>query len=1198
MTLRERKFVFGILILFNTVVYSQSDGINMTNYNVANDINSRIKLPLSPEAAAFEKYGEAPVNMYSGTPDISVPLHTIEGRELSLPISLNYDATGVKVTQISTNVGLGWSINLGGRISRITNGKPDDIGRDPYSISTTILNYIGVYSFPGQLSEYLNDFMLPVVNGRDDTELDFYSLNVLGISDYIVKDLENGEYHTLLNPRIHVTKIQAGVVWLVTMDDGTQYYFGENGKKETTHISGGDDAGVGHVYSGNSESSWLLTKAISKNKMDQFDFDYKLYTWDNEIAQPLVSRSYYKKLTCPMTWVYDAAFNLGITYTTSQQMPLSIKLNGEYIAKFTYKSREDLKLVPNSYQGGNALNEILFYKYKIPVQNFEAVNPSDFYKRILFDHSYFGTIPAGQSQFAHLYRRLKLDKVTIFGSENMKGKEYAFDYKNPQLVPAVNSNSQDFLGLYNAASNDDLVQSVNSGNIIFSGADRKTDILYAQNGILEKIHFPTRGYSKFVYEQNMVSDSIYHPEGYYSHEVDIFTVPNYEGFYCGDPPEKYFKFCTTPNMIPINLRPFGCTEYSNYTYMRIVRTKLLKISEENDYNISGSGLGVYLIQNITGCDNDIPITFPECEMAMTNGEFEEYYPCLRPTESLYIDSPTNYSQPEDFVAGGCTGPIGSVAVNLKVGTYQVTTWSENNENAGPILNISKTVHDTIPAYTEYISKKSHGLRVKSIENYSSEGVIAQKKEYQYNYEIDGLNHSSGIELEEAPTAIVYQTKNIICNEGSPFSHIGVSSITPTIVVNAGSIRTVPNVAYSSVFEISKDAIGNKIYTQSKFNVGRSGVIYSDSEITSFEPNYRNGKISEKNYFNSSGEVLVSEKFQYDEKIFFTCESTGFRKDTHNKYAWADADGYLYYTWGASTVLNLSNPGPEPFPAGLIDIASWHEPQLGKYSYHRVGQNISGKIGWLASKEKTTFMSGGLRVVEKQEYGYDLDFPYMLRRKQSSSSEGIISQGYWYSELYPENPEKITDIITYSDNSEISRQKNLYTDYPQENPQGNFLTEVMTSKGGNALESRVKFDYEPNSKCLVSSLKITNSSGSSNEDYESYVYGYNNKNIVAKLTGVRYSQIPPLILADITDKSNLLASEANDDNLRRALNELRLAFPRAMITTYTFDPMVGITSETGPNGLKKFYEYDALGRLVKTSDDNRNILIQNDYHFKD
>lgn len=68
-----------------------------------------VKTPVSPVAASFNVYGEIPVSKYTGIPDISIPLYTIDLGSLQIPISLSYHPAGVRVEAEASWVGLGWT---------------------------------------------------------------------------------------------------------------------------------------------------------------------------------------------------------------------------------------------------------------------------------------------------------------------------------------------------------------------------------------------------------------------------------------------------------------------------------------------------------------------------------------------------------------------------------------------------------------------------------------------------------------------------------------------------------------------------------------------------------------------------------------------------------------------------------------------------------------------------------------------------------------------------------------------------------------------------------------------------------------------------------------------------------------------------------------------------------------------------------
>src|SRR6185312_15112519 len=71
----------------------------------------------TPEVTAFNRNIETPVSLYTGVPNISIPLYTINIKDAAVPITLDYHAGGIRVDQEATWVGLGWELNYGGQIS-------------------------------------------------------------------------------------------------------------------------------------------------------------------------------------------------------------------------------------------------------------------------------------------------------------------------------------------------------------------------------------------------------------------------------------------------------------------------------------------------------------------------------------------------------------------------------------------------------------------------------------------------------------------------------------------------------------------------------------------------------------------------------------------------------------------------------------------------------------------------------------------------------------------------------------------------------------------------------------------------------------------------------------------------------------------------------------------------------------------------
>lgn len=99
------------------------------NY-AADEITFPTVTPKSPEASAFQKYGETEINEYTGNPAISIPLYTLSYKGIEVPLSLTYDGGGIQVSQEASWVGLGWSLNVGGCINYVCQGGNDQwLGR-------------------------------------------------------------------------------------------------------------------------------------------------------------------------------------------------------------------------------------------------------------------------------------------------------------------------------------------------------------------------------------------------------------------------------------------------------------------------------------------------------------------------------------------------------------------------------------------------------------------------------------------------------------------------------------------------------------------------------------------------------------------------------------------------------------------------------------------------------------------------------------------------------------------------------------------------------------------------------------------------------------------------------------------------------------------------------------------------------------
>jgi hypothetical protein len=83
-------------------------------------------VPPSPDAASLGKYGDIPVGYHTGVPGIAIPLYELKEGDVSVSLSLTYHASGIRVAEVASWVGLGWALNAGGVITRAVQHVPDE----------------------------------------------------------------------------------------------------------------------------------------------------------------------------------------------------------------------------------------------------------------------------------------------------------------------------------------------------------------------------------------------------------------------------------------------------------------------------------------------------------------------------------------------------------------------------------------------------------------------------------------------------------------------------------------------------------------------------------------------------------------------------------------------------------------------------------------------------------------------------------------------------------------------------------------------------------------------------------------------------------------------------------------------------------------------------------------------------------------
>ena len=471
----------------------------------------RTVVPPSPNASSLGKFGEWPVSLYTGLPDISVPIYTLKSRSLSVPISLSYHPAGVRVGELASWVGLGWALNAGGVITRSVRGDPDE---ETYFTDAKLFSNKNNFC-----STFLNDTTYfteigRAANGNMDFQQDTYSLNALGKNYRIYFDADSLA-HTMPASNIQITRNFLGTSdnsWTLVMEDGTTLVFGGSvaGYGPCYDMTSGANFGtelVGESY----VSAWYL-KSITAITGEQINFTYTSETILQDTHFTQSDKLLYNETTAAYSTY--AGINTKCSQLTLTQLRLntiSSDLATIYLIPAT-SQRQDL---PGAY----ALSEIKVYS------NLTSSYVDDWLFNSVYSTATSGNGLSGvPNESAGQYNcRLKLMSLEQKPMDGTSPIYWYFGY-NPTTLPSRFSYAQDHWGFYNGQlSNTSLLEPVPfipqslGDNVGFfnSGFDvHAANEQFMQAEMLDTITYPTGGKTVFTYEgnsqmanQNLVKDT-------------------------------------------------------------------------------------------------------------------------------------------------------------------------------------------------------------------------------------------------------------------------------------------------------------------------------------------------------------------------------------------------------------------------------------------------------------------------------------------------------------------------------------------------------------------------------------------------------------------------------------------------------------------------------------------------------------------
>ncbi|MPM61577.1 hypothetical protein SDC9_108437 [bioreactor metagenome] len=111
----------------------------------------------------------------------------------------------------------------------------------------------------------------------------------------------------------------------------------------------------------------------------------------------------------------------------------------------------------------------------------------------------------------------------------------------------------------------------------------------------------------------------------------------------------------------------------------------------------------------------------------------------------------------------------------------------------------------------------------------------------------------------------------------------------------------------------------------------------------------------------------------------------------------------------------------------------------------------------------------------------------------------------------------------------------------------------------------------------------------------FLWGYNAQYPIAEIINATLAEVTNALVGTTPDQ---LASAIIPDMTTVEALRTHPDLLEAQITTYTYKPLVGMTSKTDPRGVKTTYEYDEFNRLKYIKDAYGNIIQKFDYHYKE
>lgn len=1160
--------------------------------------------------------------LFTGTPNITVPLTEAKTGNITIPIYLSYNATGNKVEDIASNVGLGWTLNTGGSIKRIVRGIPDDYNRNDINnkglgwlheinedsewisggeflfykpaVHCDMSEYIDHYN-PYEKSEVANWEVFKVFEGYWlDTEPDQFLFSLPGKNGefYFDKDGNirsvNGwtlEFSYVLDANKNISQFN------IVDDDGTEYIFGTVDKKTVTIER---DKNIEFLYGGvqgfgvpmsienlttTSNDVWKLTKVITQEGLE-INYNYELETHSIETNLPTYKTG-----------------NDTEEENAYEVFDISVSSN-----RLTQISTDNYEI--NFYKGSNRLD--LTGSYYISDIKIYWKSPRKFVKGIDLTQSYF--ISPGVSTSDG--KRLKLESVKEYSLSGAK-PPYNFYYNETDRLPSRLSKEQDLWGYYNnngattlipeihvyldASSQHDRYRAIpipgysGAQHYAISGADRTPDIRIVSSKIetvmdaliLERIDYPEGGYINFEYEPH---EYLYKGDTYRGGGLRIAKTILHDGSSDSEEQVKEFSYLNEGSITSGRLLNKPIYAYLYYE----IGDASAEDRVSNDYLADRNNYFQKYLRVTSTCNTNLieaPIVYENVEIIGRNGNVRYTFE----VNSLF----------EDFSAPFKTTATHNLVVES--GDSRVCFTTQEKWNCQYYVSPTPEIgRDNFPFPANENCKWKRGL-IDKIEIFDVNNSLKKEIVYSYltHYKSNGqVNYIKGLKFSRTN----HPTENKECGmcwiplpvpHFEPYCGICENG-NPQFVYGYYKIATGVSKLLSSKTEkvYNSDESGNFIETTTNYTYNNFGQIESIYKDDSHGDEIKTRYQYPKDYYTPwvaafNTEALAIDRMKTRNIINNPIEEINYKNSkvtsaTLNAYKW-DSDREMvlpYYTAN----LKITEPLAEGDGTNLFTPSEIKKISFGNWDFLKdnhyttdLGYNKFDDYGNLLQYHKIN------DVNESFIWGYNGQYPIAKTINAT------------YNDIYFTSFEDEPSIRTWHpqpvfDNSKAKTGKTSLK---------------IVNSGSDEYYYFLPFRYISNSEAKTYKFSAWVYSEGPSVDLvfffkpditdEIYSAGYQVEEVKTNETG-KWVYMKGNAVVPPEMKSIFLRIDNNGGGTVW-FDDLKFWEENARMTTYTYDPLIGMTSATGPDNKKTTYEYDDFGRLEFIKDHNDDVVKKYTYHYK-